>query len=566
MIDFPTFAAAFHAHKASNPNTCVFLGLDKNLDRLPDPSESAAFDEVESARRLLVQLDDVEAPDFDTRLDLDLARLSLERDISELTRLLNGDHEPTQKPRASDGIGDGIFMMFINDPRPGKDRLSDILSRLAHVPDYLEATLERLDTPVERWVAMDLEKAEGLPELIETLVAWGDELAFPDKARLRSVADQAISALASYRVRLAAMPTSTNIHLGDEESRRTVALRGIELPLEELHGIARDFLARTHETLDDLRARLVHRHKLPADTTLAGLHTWLNERYRLKVPADQLDKVLEAYEDERARILSFIRERDLFPILDRQDMKILRTPPFMEPSIPAGAMVGPAPFREGIRRSLVYLTLSSELLDEHTRLGIPNMMIHEGIPGHHLQLATASTHPSIIRRHFDATDLAEGWTTMLEDYILDLDYMGELTDEARFVAKREICRLGARVGIDLFFMTGDKRFLDLGVDVDISSSDPFVAAGNLLQSLTGFVPGRVQAELNWYSQERGYPLSYLTGNHLVWALKRDVIEAQRGKLEGLALDRAFHRTFLHAGNMPLPYLRRVFAHEGLIPA
>jgi len=93
-----------------------------------------------------------------------------------------------------------------------------------------------------------------------------------------------------------------------------------------------------------------------------------------------------------------------------------------------------------------------------------------------------------------------------------------------------------------------------------------VAAGNLLQSLTGFVPGRVQAELNWYSQERGYPLSYLTGNHLVWALKRDVIEAQRGKLEGLALDRAFHRTFLHAGNMPLPYLRRVFAHEGLIPA
>ena len=159
---------------------------------------------------------------------------------------------------------------------------------------------------------------------------------------------------------------------------------------------------------------------------------------------------------------------------------------------------------------------------------------------------------------------AEGWTTMLEDYMLDVGFKRELADEVRFCGKRDLSRIGARVAIDLFFMTGDKKYLDVGVACDTSSDDPFEAAGALLQAVTGFVPGRVQAELNWYSQERGYPLSYLTGNHLVWSLKKDVANAQKGKLEGLDLDRRFHDVYLHSGNMPVAYLRRVFEHESLL--
>jgi uncharacterized protein (DUF885 family) len=227
-------------------------------------------------------------------------------------------------------------------------------------------------------------------------------------------------------------------------------------------------------------------------------------------------------------------------------------------------MVSPAPFREGVRTSLIYLTLSDEAVARHCELDVPGMMIHEGIPGHHLQLATASAHPSVIRRHFSAMDQAEGWTTMLEDYMLDVGYMGELTDEARFVAKRDTNRIGARVAIDLFFMTGNKNYLDVGMDCDLEASDPFVAAGNLLHRATGFAPGRIEAELNWYSQERGYPLSYLTGNRLVWELKRDVAAAPAQTLQGLALDRKFHQVFLHAGNMPVSFLRSVFAEQGLL--
>lgn len=202
-------------------------------------------------------------------------------------------------------------------------------------------------------------------------------------------------------------------------------------------------------------------------------------------------------------------------------------------------------------------------MDEHTELSIPSMMIHEGIPGHHLHLATAANHPSIIRRHHDAMDQAEGWTTMLEDYMLDHGYLTEHVEEARFCGKRDIARIAARVAIDLYFMSGDSQYLNIGVDVDTTSGDPFVAAGNLLKEVTGFTAARVQAELNWYSQERGYPLSYLAGNHLVWKLKKDVIR----HLEHLSVqevDRVFHSAFLAAGNMPVSHLRTVFKRKGLI--
>jgi uncharacterized protein (DUF885 family) len=438
------------------------------------------------------------------------------------------------------------------------------LSRLEGVPHFAEKMFDRLNEPVSRWVDMDVETVEGLPKLFETIENWAKEVGYPEMDRLTRARAGAESALTSYVEKLKAMPTTTQLHVGDEVARQIVALRGVEKSFEELHVMARDFLAETRTTIESLRVKLTAKYELSPDTSTEDLQKFLAKKYRVELPNKKVEDILTYYEEARDEILAFIRERNLFPVLENQDMKIIRTPSFMAPSIPAGAMLPPPAFREGVRTSMVYLTLSEELVDEHTALSIPGMMVHEGIPGHHLQLATASTHPSIIRRHMEANEHAEGWTTMLEDYMLDVGYMSELADEVRFCGKRDLSRIGARVAIDLFFMTGDKKYLDVGVDCDLSSDDPFVAAGNLLAAVTGFVPGRVQAELNWYSQERGYPLSYLTGNRIVWAMKADIAKAQAGKLAGQDLDRRFHEVYLNSGNMPLPYLRRVLVHEKLL--
>jgi uncharacterized protein (DUF885 family) len=565
-MNFSEFSSRFHAHFTRDANARVFLGVERDLGALPDPSEAEAQATIAEARELLAAIEGVRAAlgsEFHANLDLDLATLRLNSEIHQLTYTFNGRTRRAQLPPAGDGIGDGMFALFINDPRPAGERLADITSRMEAVPDYLAALRGTLDTPVSRWVDIDLEKTQGLPHMFATLAGWAEEEAWADRSRLAGATERAEQAIAEYRRWLGEQPTVKNLHLGRDVAEGVIRFRGIDLSVEELHGIATQFLSDTRSTIESLAGRLGDKHGMPG-ASVTEVEDFLNKKFRVRVDGDDVSQVLDRYCSEREKIRSFIAERDLFPIFDGEDLTILQTPRFMEPSIPAGAMVAPPPFREGIRRSLVYLTLSESLMDEHTDLSIPSMMIHEGIPGHHLHLATAGTHRSVIRRHCEAMDQAEGWTTMLEDYMLDVGYMGELEHEARFTGKRDISRLGARVAIDLFFMTGEKALLDVGVDADISSDDPFEAAGNLLAAVTGFVPGRVKAELNWYSQEPGYPLSYLTGNHLVWQLKRDVAAALSGQLTGLALDRRFHATYLNAGNMPVRFLRRVYENEGLL--
>lgn len=564
-----SFVRDFHAHRLVDPNRCVSLGVDARLDDLPDPSLAACCARIQSARALLERAralsrdPELESLSFDERLDLDLATSMLEREVHDGTYHFNELTTLQQLPTAGDDISQGLFSMFVNDPRPAEERLVNITSRLEMVPEYVEALLRRLTRPIERWVDIDRKKVAGLSDLFENLERWGEREGFSDLPRLRAAKAQAETALADYVARLSALPTSRNIHVGEATARRIVELRGIRLGLETLHQVARDFLFENRRVVGELGARLAVKYGLGKDATVREVHEHLNGAFAVRLEEGDLDGILRRYEEERDRVVGFLDDRRLFPIPENQAMKIIRTPRFLEPTIPAGAMMPPPPFREGVRTSLVYLTLSEALLDEHTELGIPGMIIHEGIPGHHLQLASAAMHPSIIRRHVDAMEQAEGWTTMLEDYMLDLGYMGQLTDEARFVGKLDISRIGARVGIDLFFMTGNRDYLDLGVpDVDLSPEDPFEVAGRLLQAVTGFTPGRVEAELNWYSIDRGYPLSYLTGNHLVWKLKTELAEAQAGKLSGDELDRVFHRVFLESGNMPLDHLRRVFVHQG----
>ncbi len=564
---FEAFGERYHAHKCRNPNARVNLGVVREHDRLPDPSLAEREAAKGEAKALLGEIDALSravAGDFDRDLDLELARLDLEVEVHDAEYRFAGQGRLEQTPSAGGEIGDGLFMLFINDPRPDDDRLADILGRLRAVPDYLDALRARLDRPVERWRDMDVEKVEELPTLFATLEKWSREVGFADHDALRSAREGAEAALHDYAGALRGLETHRELHVGEEIARRIVSLRGVDKSLEELHAIARDYLAENAASLDELRGRLTPKYGLASEASVEEVEQAMRRAFAPEPSKRNPEAILARYQEERERVLAYIREHDLFPVPDDQEMKILRTPGFMTPSIPAGAMVSPAPFRPGVRTSLIYLTLSDELVSHFCELDVPGMMIHEGIPGHHLQLSTAATHPSIVRRHTSAMDQAEGWTTMLEDYMLDVGYMGELTDEARFIAKRDTNRIGARVAIDLFFMTGQRDFLEVGVPCEIDDPDPFRAAGSLLQAVTGFAPGRVEAELNWYSQERGYPLSYLAGNRLVWELKEDVIAAQEGEESGLDLDRTFHRIYLEAGNMPVRFLRRVYEHAGLL--
>lgn len=565
MSYLDTINDRFLDYLRADADVSMALGLPDHLDQLGDPSLEAHWASVEHARELLADIDEDQAEDFYARLDLGLIRRYLQLDLFFKTLENHGELQRRRRPGGVDGISEGIFQLFVNDERDSTARLTDILARLRQAPAYLEAEIAVLTTPVKRWRDIEMQQAAAVPELFQSILDWSGETSFPDRDALAEAIDGANEALKSYAEALAALPTTDEFSIGLDKVEELLALKQIDRSPEQLRQMAAEYMADTRESLETLRQRLVARHGLDADTDTATLHDFLNEKYAVSLENGELESVLDHYHRERDAVQRFINERKLFPIPADQDMVIMMTPGFLQPVIPAGAMWPPLALRQGTAKSMVHLTVKEDQLAEHTRLGICMMMVHEGIPGHHLQFASAVNQDSLIRKLFNAMEHAEGWTTMLEDYMLDAGYVdSDIEDEVRFVTKRDISRLVARVGIDLYFMTGDKQYLDVGLDLEFDSEDPFENAALLLKTATGFTDGRVQAELNWYSTEQCYPLTYLTGNRMVWALKQDLIDANPKQLEAEELDREFHRIYLQSGCMPVASLREVFGFEGYL--
>jgi len=562
---FETIETEFKKYVMQDADANMALGGTDFLGDLGDPSLESAEARHKEALALLEKIRACKGETFDQTLDLELMERSLALDgfFHGLTQ--HGEPQRRRAPHGVDGISAGIFQLFVNDERSPSERLDNILSRLQQAPAYLEAERQVLLEPITRWKEIELIQGEGIPSLFDTIANWAEQEQYSKLDELKKAIENCNHALADYLQDLGQRKSFDSFQIGEEKVQELLALRNINRTPSELAKMAADFMAETKALLNDLTQRLNNKYNLPEGTSQAELHEHLNEAFAAKLKDGKLDSVLDYYYSEMDSIQSFINDQKLFDIPAAQNMKIMQTPSFLEPVIPAGAMWPPLALREGNKTSLVYLTLKEDELAEHTELGIPVMMIHEGIPGHHLQFATAALHPSFVRRIYGANEHAEGWTTMLEDYMIDQGYIAEdLVDEVRFIAKREMSRLVARVGIDLYFMTGNKAYLEVGLELDFDSEDPFENAAKLLKEATGFTDGRVQAELNWYSTEQGYPLSYLTGNRMVWEMKQEIESKNLKQLSQLELDQAFHKVYLTSGCMPVNNLRDVFTHHGYL--
>ena len=568
-LDFETVESQFKEFVLSDPDASMALGSSQFLSDLGDPSLEALNSDIDGAKRILNAIESCRTLSFDQKLDLELMARYLKQKIffSEIEQ--SGQLQRCRKPNGVDGISAGIFQLFVNDERAASDRLMDILSRLKQAPSYLNKEAQVITQPIKRWLEIELEQAEGLPGLFETIYKWASQESFIQLDELQSAITVCNESLSQYISDLSARDSITEFSIGEDKVVELLELRNIQKTPMQLVEMARSFMLDTQQLLGDLSARLINKYELPSETTEADLHEFLNERFSATLKNGEISSILDIYSGQIDSINQFISKNSLFEIPSAQSIKILQTPSFLEPVIPAGAMWPPLALREGEKTSLVYLTLKEDQLAEHTDLGIPVMMIHEGIPGHHLQFATAAQHSSFIRRIFSANEHAEGWTTMLEDYMLDIGYIeSDLIDEVRFIAKREMSRLVARVGIDLYFMTGKREYLNVGLDLGFDkngySENVFDNAAKLLKVATGFTDGRVQAELNWYSTEQSYPLSYLTGNRMVWELKSDIVSENLKQLSDIELDRAFHAIYLESGCMPVTNLRDVFVNQGYL--
>ncbi|NUR05940.1 MAG: DUF885 domain-containing protein [Nocardioidaceae bacterium] len=195
-----------------------------------------------------------------------------------------------------------------------------------------------------------------------------------------------------------------------------------------------------------------------------------------------------------------------------------------------------APPKDGSRGGVFFMNVSDP--EGWGRYEIENTSYHEGIPGHHLQLAIAAELddvPEFRKRAFIAS-YGEGWglyTERLADemglYSSPLDRMGMLSADSM-----RACRLVVDTGIHALGWSRDRA-------IEYMLENSPMRRGHI-----------TAAEIDRYAVTPGQALSYMIGRLEIQRIRAEA-EARQGDRFDI---KAFHDAVLDSGPMPLGILDR----------
>ena len=223
-----------------------------------------------------------------------------------------------------------------------------------------------------------------------------------------------------------------------------------------------------------------------------------------------------------------------FAKLPKAELDVQRVPVFAEKGS-AGAYYQP-PSLDGGRPGVFFANLRN--VGETPMWAMPTLAYHEGIPGHHLQIATAIEVDGLplLRRFQFLPAFSEGWALYSEHLAKDIGlYDGDPYGD-----------LG-RLQAELFRAT--RLVVDTGMHAKHWSREQAIA---YMQSTTGMAPSDVTAEIERYVVWPGQACSYKIGMKTILDL-RERAKAQLGPRFDL---REFHALVLENGAMPLWLLQK----------
>lgn len=508
-----------------HPHSATYLGLHQYDHLMPDGSRDAVLKMIRLLKDYQDRFEEIspENLDFDRKLDLELVK-----DILYLSLFSLEEWQLWRMfPGAPDTVGDALFPLLVRDFAPLETRLRNITERLKASPRYVEETKSRLEDPVRIYCEISFETAERLPlfldQILEAAASVKDDAL---KSEVEDATERVKDNLSEYMVWLKdkSKNAKENFAIGSDKLEKLLALRGLELPSTEILRLGEEYLHREKENL-----------KRYAQMVKPGVGVE-EVRALLKSHHPQsFEEALQVYREEIKRSREFIVKSKFATPPTNEELIVIETPPFLRNTTPFAAYFSPAKFEE--KQLGIYVVTppaNQEMLKEKSYYAISNTTVHEGYPGHHLQLSCANQNPSLIRLLSHGTEFVEGWAHYCEEVVKELGY--DDTPEHRFIQTLDMVWRAARIVIDVKLSRGEMSFSE---------------AVDFLVGEIGMEREGALAEVKRYSYTPGYPLSYLLGKHLIGELKREAVAILQDRFDL----RWFHDTLLYAGSMPVKYHR-----------
>jgi len=220
-----------------------------------------------------------------------------------------------------------------------------------------------------------------------------------------------------------------------------------------------------------------------------------------------------------------------FDVMPESDVEVDRIPEFKEKTSP-GAYYQP-PAMDGSRPGVFYANLYD--IKATPRYGMRTLAYHEGIPGHHFQLAIQQQqdHLPFFRRIIPSIAYTEGWALYAEQLAWELGFQDDPYDNI------------GRLQGELFRAV--RLVVDTGIHYKRWNREQAV---EYMIANTGITESDVVAEIERYFVMPAQALAYKVGMTKILEL-RDLARAELGDRFDI---REFHNVVLTNGSLPLDIL------------
>jgi uncharacterized protein (DUF885 family) len=261
--------------------------------------------------------------------------------------------------------------------------------------------------------------------------------------------------------------------------------------------------------------------------------SWRDVVLELRKDRPTREQALSEYAAAMSSAKEFAAKRSLVKV-PGAELAVIETPEFLRALVPYAAYQGPGAF-DTDQRGLFFVTLppKGEQWRSDCRAELPNTAVHEGYPGHHLQIVTGNSLPRNVRRILSTPATREGWALYCETLMAD---EGFLEPPQRFFQAHHLLWRALRIIIDVSLHTRGMTWQE---------------ASKMLQDELGFDARLADAEARRYCAYPTYQLCYAVGRREILQL-RDDARKSRGAKFSLS---GFHNELLAYGSYPTALAR-----------
>jgi uncharacterized protein (DUF885 family) len=419
----------------------------------------------------------------------------------------------------------GIYLLLARTPEDPAQRARALLARLQAMPAFLEAAVEAVSQPDAGFVELARAMIPGGRTLIsKALDDPAVDLRTLDAAALADARRGALEALTKFSDALVEM---------QEDAGSTFAI-GRELFDKKLHTwhLLQENADELYRYGERLRGEAIASLERGASEIRPGA-SWKELVSELRQDRPDRDGAIAEFTASMRRARQFTASRGLMKVPDAE-LRVVETPEFLRALIPYAAYQGPGAFDHAqVGMFFITLPLKGEAWRADCRAEMPNTAVHEGFPGHHLQIVIGNSLPRRFRRVLSSPASREGWALYCESLMAE---EGFLEPPQRLFQAHHLLWRALRITLDVSLHTRGMTWRE---------------ASRALQDELGFDASHADAEAKRYCAYPTYQLCYAVGRRDILRLREDA-RAARGPKFTL---RAFHEDLLRYGAYPTALAR-----------